>query len=160
MTDDLSNPQASRFDSWLRLPKLVGMLIERMRRRLAADTKFIEPCLPSPADKPPSGSNWIHEIKHDGYRLMARRDPVGILLITRRGNDWTTRFPLVVEAVNHLNVRSCLIDGEVVCCDERGLAIFSTLRQRRHDARAFLFAFDLLEMDGLDMVRLKRIGVD
>ena len=44
---------------------------------------FIEPCLPSPADKPPSGSNWIHEIKHDGYRLMARRDPVGIRLLTR-----------------------------------------------------------------------------
>jgi ATP-dependent DNA ligase len=51
------------------------MLIERMRRRLAADTKFIEPYLPSPADKPPSGSNWIHEIKHNGFRLMARRDP-------------------------------------------------------------------------------------
>ena len=46
------------------------MLIERMRKRLAADrASFIEPCLPSPADKPPSGSNWIHEIKHDGYRL-------------------------------------------------------------------------------------------
>jgi ATP-dependent DNA ligase len=67
------------------------MLIERMRKRLAADrASFIEPCLPSPADKPPSGSNWIHEIKHDGFRLMARRDPVGIRLITRRGNDWTT----------------------------------------------------------------------
>jgi bifunctional non-homologous end joining protein LigD len=99
---------------------------------------FIEPCLSSPADKPPSGSNWIHEIKHDGYRLMARRDPVGIRLLTRRGNDWTTRFPLVVEAVNNLKVRSCLIDGEVVYCDERGLAIFSTLRQRRNEARAFL----------------------
>ena len=57
---------------------------------------------------------------------MARRDPVGIRLITRRGNDWTARYPLVVEAVNHLKVRSCLIDGEVVCCDERGPAIFST----------------------------------
>ena len=88
---------------------------------------FIEPCLPSPADKPPSGSNWIHENKHDGYRLMARRDPVGIRLLTRRGNDWTTRFPLVVEAVNNLKVRSCLIDGEVVYCDER-----------RNEARAFL----------------------
>jgi bifunctional non-homologous end joining protein LigD len=114
---------------------------------------FIEPCLPSQADKPPSGPNWIHEIKHDGYRLMARRDPVGIRLLTRRGNDWTTRFPLVAEAVNHLKVRSCLIDGEVVCCDERGLAIFSTLRRRRNEARAFLFAFDLLELDGLDMRR-------
>ena len=55
------------------------------------------------------------------------------------------RVGLVVEAVNHLMVRSGLIDGEVVCCDERGLAIFSTLRQRRNEARAFLFAFDLLE---------------
>ena len=84
---------------------------------------------------------------------MARRDPVGVRLLTRNGNDWSARFPLVVEAVNHLKLRSCLIDGEVVCCDERGLAIFSTLRQRRNEARAFLFAFDLLEMDGLDMRR-------
>jgi ATP-dependent DNA ligase len=98
--------------------------LQRLRKRLAAEARFIEPCLPSPAEKPPSGSNWIHEIKHDGYRLMARRDPVGIRLITRRGNDWTTRYPLVMEAVNHLKVRSCLIDGEVVCCDEKGVAAF------------------------------------
>ena len=78
---------------------------------MPAVPRFIEPCLPSPADRPPSGSNRIHEIKHDGFRLMARRDPVGIRLITRRGNDWTQRYPLVVEAVNHLKVRSCLIDG-------------------------------------------------
>jgi bifunctional non-homologous end joining protein LigD len=52
---------------------------------------------PSPADKPPSGANWIHEIKHDGFRLMARRDPVGIRLVTWRGNGWTTRYPLVVR---------------------------------------------------------------
>ena len=115
--------------------------------------RFIEPCLPSPADRPPSGSNWIHEIKHDGYRLMARRDPVGIRLITRRGNDWSDRFPLVVEAVNHLKVRSCLIDGEVVCCDERGLARFDVLRRRRNEAAAFLYAFDLLELDGTDLRR-------
>ena len=53
------------------------MSIELLRKRLSADrASFIEPCLPSPADKPPSGANWIHEIKHDGFRLMARRDPV------------------------------------------------------------------------------------
>ena len=132
------------FNSFLRTTQISRML------RAAA---FIEPCLPSPADKPPSGSNWIHEIKHDGYRLMARRDPVGIRLITRRGNDWSNRFPLVVEGVNHLKVRSCLIDGEVVCCDERGLAIFSTLRRRRNEPDAFPYAFDLLELDGLDMRR-------
>src|SRR6478736_2776840 len=127
------------------------MLIERMRKWLAADTKFIEPCLPSPADKPPSGSNWVHEIKHDGYRLMARRISVGIRLITRRGNDWSDRFPLVVQAVNHLKVRSCLIDGEVVCCDDQGVTSFQLLRHRRNEALAFLYAFDLLELDGEDL---------
>jgi bifunctional non-homologous end joining protein LigD len=111
------------------------------------------PACPPPADCPPSGSNWIHEIKHDGYRLMARRDPVGIRLITRLGNDWTIRFPLVVEALNHLTVRSCLIDGEVVCCDERGVSAFHVLRRRRNEALAFLFAFDLLELDGTDLRR-------
>ena len=104
-------------------------------------------------DKPPSGANWIYEIKHDGFRLMARRDPVGIRLITRRGNDWTQRYPLVVEAVNHLKVRSCLIDGEVVCCDERGLATFQLLRHRRNEPKAFLYAFDLLELNGKDLRR-------
>ena len=82
---------------------------------------------------------------------MARRDPVGIRLITRRGNDWTQRYPLVVEAVNHLAVRSCLIDGAVVCCDERGLATFQLLRHRRNEPQAFLYAFDLLELNGADL---------
>jgi bifunctional non-homologous end joining protein LigD len=68
------------------------MLIERMGKLLAADrASFVEPCLPSPAPKPPAGSNWIHEIKHDGYRLMARRDSGGIRLLTRRGHDWAAR---------------------------------------------------------------------
>src|SRR4029078_11335224 len=130
------------------------MLIERMRKRLAADrASFIEPCLPSSADKPPSGANWIHEIKHDGFRLMARRISVGIRLITRRGNDWSDRFPLVVQAVNHLKVRSLLIDGDVVLCDERGLATFQLLRHRRNEPQAFLYAFDLLELNGTDLRR-------
>ena len=79
--------------------------------------------------------------------------PRGYRLLTRNGNDWSARFPLVVEAVNHLNVRSCLIDGEVVCCDEKGVAAFHILRRRRNEERAFLYAFDLLELDGLDMRR-------
>jgi ATP-dependent DNA ligase len=81
---------------------------------------FIEPCLPSPADRLPDGPDWVHEIKHDGYRLMARRDPIGIRLLTRNGYDWSPRYPLIVEAVNRLRVRSCLIDGEAVVCDETG----------------------------------------
>jgi bifunctional non-homologous end joining protein LigD len=117
-----------------------------MDTRRAAPAGFIEPCLPSTGGKPPTGSNWIHEIKHDGYRLMARRDPVGIRLLS-------SRFPLIIEAVNHPRVRSCLIDGEAVCCDERGLATFQLLRRRRNEGQAFLYAFDLLELDGTDMRR-------
>ena len=103
---------------------------------------FVAPCLPHPSQEPPPGTGWIHEIKHDGYRVMARRDQVGIRLLTRRGVDWADRFPLVVETVNHLKVRSCLIDGEVVCCNERGVAAFHVLRHRRNEAGAFLYASD------------------
>ena len=60
-------------------------------------TGFIEPCLPSPAERPPVGPAWVHEIKHDGFRLMARRDPAGIRLLTRNGNDWSERYPLIFE---------------------------------------------------------------
>jgi hypothetical protein len=91
---------------------------------------YIEPCLPSPADKPPSGPDWVHEIKHDGYRLMARRDPVGIRLLTRNGYDWAPRYPLIVAAVNALKVRSCLIDGEAIACDDNGLSVFELLREK------------------------------
>jgi hypothetical protein len=58
---------------------------------------FIETRLPSSADRPPSGPDWVHEIKHDAYRLMARRDPVGYRLLTRNGH-WAPRYPLIVEA--------------------------------------------------------------
>jgi bifunctional non-homologous end joining protein LigD len=56
--------------------------------------------LPSAADRPPSGADWVYEIKHDCYRIMARRDPVGIHLLTRNGHECAPRYPLIVEAVN------------------------------------------------------------
>jgi bifunctional non-homologous end joining protein LigD len=115
---------------------------------------FIEPCLPSPAPKPPSGPGWIHEIKHDGFRLMARRDPAGVRLLTRRGLDWTGRYPSIAAAVAALSCRSCLIDGEVVICGEGGIPVFDRLRYGRHpQTEAVLFAFDLLELGGKDLRR-------
>src|SRR6478609_10755875 len=113
----------------------------------------IEPCLPSPGQRPPTGPGWVHEIKHDGYRLMARRDPVsvGIRLLTRNGHDWADRYPLIVEAVNHLKARSCLIDGEAVCCDDNGLAVFERIRRKRKGEHVFLYAFALLELNGTDL---------
>jgi bifunctional non-homologous end joining protein LigD len=114
---------------------------------------FIEPCLPCSAERPPTGTDWVHEIKHDGYRLMARRDPIGIRLLTRNGHDWAPRYPLIVEAVNKLKVRSCLIDGEAVACDDNGLAVFERLRRKHEGQKVFLFAFDLLELNGTDLRR-------
>jgi hypothetical protein len=119
--------------------------------RMLLPTRFIEPCLPSTAERPPSGPNWIHELKHDGYRLMARRDAAGVRLLTRNGHDWATRFPLIVQAVDALRLRSCLIDGEAVGCDDDGLPVFQKLRQRRDDHHVFLYAFDLIELDGKDL---------
>src|SRR5262245_31416266 len=83
---------------------------------------IIQPCLPSPADRPPSGPGWIHEIKHDGFRMMVRRDPAaGVRLLTRNGHDWSGRYPLIATAVGALRVRSCLIDGEAVACGDDGM---------------------------------------
>ena len=84
---------------------------------------------------------------------MARRDPIGIRLLTRNGHDWSPRYPLIVEAVNRLKVRSCLIDGEAVACDANGLAVFEHLRRKPTGRHVLLYAFDLLELDGEDLRR-------
>src|SRR5215471_2141520 len=122
-----------------------------LRSPRTAPSGFIQPCLPSPADRPPSGPGWIHEVKHDGFRMMVRRDAAGVQLLTRNGLDWSARFPLIFEAAGALGVRSCLIDGEAVACDADGMPVFDRLRYRRQDAAVFLFAFDLLELNGQDL---------
>lgn len=130
------------------------MSVVMLRSRIPiAGAGFIEPCLPSLATKPPNGSEWIHEIKHDGYRLMIRRDTAGMRLLTRRGYDWTARFPAIASAASVLRAKSFLIDGEAVCCDDKGIAVFDKLRQRRNEWSVFLVAFDLLELNGRDLRR-------
>ena len=124
-----------------------------LRERTRPGLGIIEPCLPSPAKAPPSGPGWLHEIKHDGFRILARRDGAGVRLITRHGNDFTNRFPFITTAVGKLPVRSCLIDGEAIVCDENGLAVFDLIRRHGAGERAVLSAFDLLELDGKDLRR-------
>ena len=114
---------------------------------------IIEPCLPSPAKAPPSGPGWLHEIKHDGFRILAQRDSAGVQLITRAGNDFSGRFPFIAMAVGKLPVRSCLIDGEAIVCDAKGLAVFDLIRRHGTIASAVHCAFDLLELDGDDLHR-------
>ena len=111
---------------------------------------FIEPCIPTRVSKPPVGPQWIHEIKHDGYRLIVRKQGDRVRLFTRRGYDWTDRYPLIAKAVAASREHAVVIDGEAVICDDAGVANFEKLHGRAHDDRAFLYAFDLLEVGGLD----------
>ncbi len=117
-------------------------------------SRLIEPCLPRPARKPPPGPGWLHEIKHDGFRIMAQRTDSRVRLLTRKGNDFASRFPQIVAAVTALPVRSCVIDGEAIVVDETGLSVFNLLRYRHHDQAAQLCSFDLVELDGADLRRV------
>jgi bifunctional non-homologous end joining protein LigD len=114
---------------------------------------FIPPCLPTKAPHPPTGDAWVHEIKHDGFRVIARKGGNRVRLYSRPGNDLTYRFPLIVEALARLRSRSCIIDGEAVACDDNGMPSFDRIRYRRNDGNVFLYAFDLIELNGDDLRR-------
>jgi bifunctional non-homologous end joining protein LigD len=118
---------------------------------------FINPCLPTVADTVPTGPNWVYEIKHDGFRFICRRDGDRVRVFSRRGHDWTDRVPLIAEALAKLRVRSsATVDGEGVVCGEDGVSYFDKLRGavgRMGSRDAFLYAFDLLEIDGEDLRR-------
>ncbi|WP_081851336.1 hypothetical protein [Bradyrhizobium sp. URHD0069] len=84
------------------------MVLQRRR-----PSGFIVPCLPSKVARPPSGPLWVHEIKHDGYRLTVRRDGSRVRCFTRNGHDWADRFPAIVDAALRIKAQSFLIDGSL-----------------------------------------------
>src|SRR5436190_17340511 len=94
-------------------------------RRLAG---FVAPCLPTLGHTVPSGPQWAYEIKHDGFRFICRRDDDRVRVFSRRGNDYTDRVPLIVEALAKLRVKSATIDGEGVVCRPDGVSDFDRLR--------------------------------
>ncbi len=120
----------------------------------AALPAFVAPCLATLSDKAPDSDNWLHEIKFDGYRIQARLDRGKVKLLTRKGLDWTRKFPTVAAAVAKLPAKDALIDGELVAEGPDGLSSFSLLQQdlkaSRHDRMAY-YAFDLLHLDGADL---------
>src|SRR5262249_12739457 len=91
---------------------------------------FIQPCIPTRAAKPPSGPDWVHKIKHDGHRLQVRRDGEVVRLFTRRGYDWSDRYPAISRAAAKLKAKSFTIDGEAAVCGPDGIAIFNALHRR------------------------------
>lgn len=124
--------------------------------RKGALPAFLEPSLASPCDKPPSGPKWIHEIKHDGYRIQARIDGAKASLLTRKGLDWTERFPNIAPVLTRLGLKAALIDGEIVVEDEAGISnlnnLQADLKAGRKD-RFKYFVFDLMHCDGYDLTR-------
>jgi bifunctional non-homologous end joining protein LigD len=125
--------------------------------RHAALPVFVAPCLATLSDKSPDSDKWVHEIKFDGYRIQARLDRGKVKLLTRKGLDWTKKFPTIADAVAKLPVRSALIDGEVVVEGNDGISSFSLLQQdlkaERHDRMVF-YVFDLMYLDGADLKSL------
>jgi bifunctional non-homologous end joining protein LigD len=111
---------------------------------------FVHPCAPIRAAKPPVGPGWVHEIKHDGYRLIVRRDGSTVRLFTRNGYDWTERYPAIAAAATKLLAKSFTLDGEAVVCGPDGMAVFDALHRHGKVREAILQAFDLLELNGQD----------
>jgi bifunctional non-homologous end joining protein LigD len=96
------------------------------------------------------------EIKHDGFRFICRRDRDHLRVFSRRGHDWTERVPAIARALVMLPVASVTLDGEGVACGPDGVSDFERMRAavgRKGSRDAFLYAFDLLELDGVDLRR-------
>jgi bifunctional non-homologous end joining protein LigD len=104
----------------------------------------------------PVGPQWAYEIKHDGFRFICWRVGDRMRVFSRRGHDWTEKVPMIATALAALPVRSVTIDGEGVVCGSNGVSDFELLRAavgRKGARNAFLYAFDILELDGVDLRR-------
>src|SRR3954454_7023377 len=110
---------------------------------------FIVPAQPTLVTKPVTAPGWMHEIKHDGYRMVTRRFPDGrVALWSRNGNTWTDRLPLIKAALLSLPVESVTLDGEAIAPHPDGTSNFAALRTRGGNVQAVLMAFDVLELKG------------
>ncbi len=116
--------------------------------------KAFEFCLPTTAKAVPTGPDWFHEIKYDGYRLRLERDGDRVRLITKGGYDWTKRYPRIVEAARKNWQSHFVLDGEAIVRGVDGYSDFNALHSNRHDEEVELFAFDILAVDGDDLRKL------
>jgi bifunctional non-homologous end joining protein LigD len=115
---------------------------------------FVEPQLASPTAAPPAGAGWVHEVKFDGYRLMARIDRGRVKLFTRKGLDWTDKFTSLKKALEGLPAVTAMLDGEVVVESESGAPSFTDLQAELSAGRSDRFRyylFDLIHLDGTDL---------
>jgi hypothetical protein len=107
-----------------RLADTAGMRIQRI------PAGFIVPAQPVLASNPPSGAGWVHEIKHDGYRMIVRWDGAAVRIYSRNGNDWTARLAGIAATAGQIEARSFTVDGEAVVLGPDGLSRFEELSGR------------------------------
>jgi len=121
--------------------------------RPAAVPRDLTPQLATLVAAAPDGADWLHEIKYDGYRLLARKQGARVRLLSRSGQDWTAAFPRVARALARLPVAEAVLDGEVVVLTADGRTDFQALQNsmRRREAAHVLFAFDLPFAAGHDL---------
>lgn len=110
-----------------------------------------EYCKPVLAKSVPTGTDWIHEVKYDGYRGRIVRDGRDIKLLSKSGLDWAWRFPFIVETALKMKQSRFIIDGEICVLDVQGISDFNALHSNRHNEEAQLYAFDLVAIDGDDL---------
>src|SRR4051812_1917196 len=115
---------------------------------------LFSPCLPTRGTEVPAGPDWLHEIKHDGYRLIVQRDGNRVRLFTRNGHDWSGRYPLITEAALRNRNSNFVIDGEAVLLGVDGVSAFDGLHSRNHDDQVQFYAFHCIVSDGADLRRL------
>jgi bifunctional non-homologous end joining protein LigD len=133
-------------------PKRASAKKTTHRKSAAKLPTFIEPELCKLVDRPPVGSTWAHEVKFDGYRIQLRIAGGKCELRTRKGLDWTHKFPEIAAAASKLP--DCIIDGEVAALDEHGSPDFAALQAALSDGATqdlIFFAFDLLFSDRGDL---------
>jgi ATP-dependent DNA ligase len=121
-------------------------------RSINAPPGFIRPCRPIVAKRLPLGADWLHELKHDGYRLQIHVRDGHVRLFTMNGHNWTDRYPRIVEEAGRIK-SAAILDAEVVCLNDKGVPEFDTLHSRKADKDAVACAFDLLAFDGDDLRR-------
>jgi bifunctional non-homologous end joining protein LigD len=113
---------------------------------------FVLPSFPTLRNVPPSGPDWLHEIKFDGYRVQLHKIGKDVVIYSRRGADFTTRYQPIADALAELSVRSVIIDAELVVALPNGVPDFRALHSRKFDpATLAIWAFDLLQYNGNDL---------
>jgi bifunctional non-homologous end joining protein LigD len=148
-----ARPPGARRSAMPKLSSLHGARRAHLRQE-------VRPLLATPAARVPEGDDWLHEIKFDGYRTIARIDHDEVRLITRSGLDWTQRYGVLAQAFHVVPCEQALIDGEIVVQDAQGFSSFSALQDALSEGKTgelIFFAFDLIHLDGYELMEVPLI---